>query len=284
MYETVGKTIDLRPQEGETTVLGAPTRDGTPITISVRYRYQIETKTNVDERESLGASYRLSVLFPGDLSGTDHTYSQDVIGRAVYQAQPEGWHVATDHAVAAAIYDEIGRLGLADIFGNPKNPFAAPPGTLRIIANRAHTRLRMRTAQWGVYVTSADVVSIDVPQSVQERISAIWAAEAVSDSFSRKSVGEVARYSAYEGVRKATADKMLATFSQLAQQATTTLPPDAVSIYLSLLSRITEEVARDRVSAYRYFQTLEAMSRNPDANVIISAKDDTIIIDGKKKS
>ena len=377
MYEEVKEAIDLRPQEGETTVIEVPTREGVPLTLTVRYRYQIETKKLMQNRERMigecGAELRecLDILkkhkkyaeqhgryneiardcekdkqecieeqkklrsatagydnsikkcrrmvkdrqrieeeceevrkmrnIPrpnfwekakgkddgddgGGLEGARDDYSWGTIWRAVYHAQPEGWHVATEHAIAGVISDQVGKLGLHEIFGSPENPLAATPGMLRMIADNARFHALMRTAYWGVSVTALDIISVEVPQSVQKRISAVWAAEAESDSFKRRSVGEAARYGAYEGVRKATADKMLATFSQLAQQATTTLPPDAVSIYLSLLSRITEEVARDRVSAYRYFQTLEAMSRNPDANVIISAKDDTIIIDGKKKS
>jgi len=367
LYENVSKTIDLRPQEGENTLIEVPTREGVSLTLTIRYRYQIETKDMEDERRRLSEKYKEKIveckqqieklentkkylrrvteeyhrltakkggdiqgyaekleeyerrinklrqiieygtrrveicqskleewkeiemkiapppLFPGELSGMSN-YSRNAIGRAVYNAQPEGWHVATEHAVTAAIYDQVGKLGLHEIFGDPENPFSATPGMLREIANGALFQVRMRTAQWGVCVTSIDVVSVVVPRSVQERISALWAAVSENDSFIRRTQGEVDRYRLFAGVQTTTTDRMLAIFNDAVQRAEENLPKEIMPVYISLLSRIAEEIGRDRISAYRYFQTLEAMSRNPNANIIVSTKDDPIIISASRKS
>lgn len=284
MFEQVKGSVDLRKQEGESIITDATTQEGVPLTFTIRYYYQIETEAQRQEREKPPQGVTpvtYPAIYPGKLSGSDH-HTQDAVGRAIYHAPSGEWKEATEHAIESIVSNIVDNYSLVQIFGDPRNPMIAQSGILQEMATKARTQAWSRTAEWGVSVTAIDIMHVQVPAVVQDRIGAMWQAEAESDSTRRKSQGEVAAYEAIEGVRTAVSTSLANSFQAAIYQASQTLPSSTMPAYLSLLSRIAEEVGKDRITAYRYFQTLEAMSRNPNTSVIINTGDNPIIVEPKK--
>ncbi len=284
MFETVKPPIDLCPQKGKFSIEEIPTREGIPLRFNVRFSYRIETVAEQQQRHlAVDNPPGIDTMFTGTLPGDPH-YSQNAVGRAVYSAGAEGWKSETEHAIRAALYDVIETTSLERIFGEVEDPLAGPTDeTLRALADRACLLTWSRTAQWGVYIEFIDIVDVHVPEPIQQRVLSVWHAEAESDIIARKSQAEVAAYSAIEGARQAATASTLEEFTNAAQTAAGFMDTDVMPLYIALLQRIAEEMNRDRASAYRYFHTLEAMSRNPGANVIVNTGDSDLLIDAVRQ-
>lgn len=279
MFETLKQPVDLRPQKGAFPIEEIRTREGIPLRFTVRFSYRIETLEDERERNRIPNPPQIEILYPGALPGAPR-YSRNAVGRAIYHAGGEGWKKETEHAIKAALYDVIEAIGIEDIFGAVTGPLVdLPSDTLRALADEARLRSWARAAQWGVCVESVDIVDVHVPESIQQRVRSIWYAEAESDIIARRGQAETITYTAIESVRKEATAQMLQEFADAINNAPFFGDDETLRAYIALLQRIAEEMNRDRASAYRYFHALEAMSRNPDANVIVSTGDSDLLID-----
>jgi len=279
LFERIKKPVDLRPQWGELTLHDVVTLEAVPLHLEARYCYRIETRELANIRPPVNALPQLTRQFDGKLLEGDENYDQGPIGRAVYEAGPHGWKKATEHAVEAALHDATRQWGIRDLFGDPQTLDAAHPEALRAVAQAACTIAWQRTTTWGVCVETVDILALKVPENLRERALAMWDAAAEEEIIEGLGRAEAHAMRAIEDVRAAGRTATLQDYAEVVQQIANQLSVGETKRFMALLEKLALVMAKDRTNAFRYLHTLEAISRNPNARIIVESGESSIIMD-----
>lgn len=277
LFEIVKLAVDLRPQ-WECSDLQVATRDGAPIKISASFRYRVEVQGwTPNSRRS--APTAASAGVSGSSSGqSDH--DQEAVRRAVFEAGPGGWRRATKRAVEAIFHDLISRMSLDELYGDPDVSDAVPTQTLRDIAEEVRRAAGRRTMEWGVRIESIDIVSFEAPKNVTDWAVIPWDTATESERILRRGKADAEVVKAVETVKLGARNRTLEDFWEYTARAVGKLSPSEVGNFLGLLEKLAVEMSRDRAVAFRYLQTLEAMSQNPEAKLILNTGDLDVVVGG----
>lgn len=172
-FERVREALDLRPQWATINADDILTRDGIPLHVEARIRYQIEPLTVTQEHRS---EKELAGSSDGAIAGT-HPVHENSIFKAVYMSGPAGWRKTTTEAVELILRETIGQRTLVEAFSPPDlsnllvSSIFEPESASNFIADLKDeilNALNIQTREWGVYVTSVNIALLE-PPSPSER-------------------------------------------------------------------------------------------------------------------
>jgi regulator of protease activity HflC (stomatin/prohibitin superfamily) len=263
MFETIKQVVDLRPQWETIEANDVQTRDGIPLHLKAGVSYQIEPLANTVERLAAGGPVG---PFDATIMGVHPVHKNNVFC-AVYLAGTSDWQRASRGAAELALRHAIGRLTLSEIYGQATDDAVAPT-IIPQLNEEASKEASTWAIDWGVTIALVDIISLEAPAEVRDRILKQWEAAAQHGLITAKGEAEARVLKALEYVKADARERLLARIED-AIEGVTILQPDQFECYLELLERLTTQATKDSATALRYIEALEQLSQNPNARVVI---------------
>jgi len=264
MFEMIKQVVDLRPQWDTIEANDVQTRDGIPLHLKAGVGYQIEPLANTAGRLGVGGPVG---PFNAAIMGFHPVHKKNVFC-AVYLAGTTDWQRASRGAVELALRDAIGRQTLAEIYGQAADG-ALGPTIIPQLEREAEIDVRAWALAWGVTITAVDIMALEAPAEVRERILKQWEAEAQRGLIAAKGEAEARALHDIETVKLGAREQALSRIEDAIVRGARILQPPQLDHYLELLERLTTQMARDNTTALRFMEALEQLSQNPNARVVI---------------
>ncbi|MBC8492380.1 MAG: SPFH/Band 7/PHB domain protein [Chloroflexi bacterium] len=177
-FEKIREVIDLRPQWATIEAENVLTKDRVPLAIKYGVGYQIEPKSDTDER--------LESVLKGDGEalteeiGEVYPVYAATVRKAVFNVTPAGWQLTVSMAAGSFLRDTVATLNFDEIFElveDIEEPMVENRRRIHEIEQRVQDKLAQVALNWGIKIKTFDVESIEIPAEARARMLEWWEAE-----------------------------------------------------------------------------------------------------------
>ena len=285
LYEFPKAIVQLRPRWIDLpSNAEAQTLDGISLKITGGVGARIEPAADRALREPLVTAVldKSTDLRGGKIDGDFPVY-KDSIFRAVYLPAGPDWEKTLAGAAVTTIRAAINSHRLEDIFGPPvRGMLPIAPGTptvIQQIQTQALAQLQAFAPDWGIQVTGLDLRLSEAPTELRQRVLKRWEIAADQQDMLDKGEAEAVTMARVEDIRRGTFDAMVQTLNDAVARANATLGPSQALRFARVLETIAQAMSRDPTVALRYIESLDKLSRMPNARVVIAPPDTDVKLD-----
>ena len=179
LFERIKVVIDLRPQWTTLQAENVFTKDRVPLTIEYGVGYHIERKEETDER--VGDMVESSREALTEEIGEVYRVYGSTIHRAAFNVIPAGWTRIVEATAERMLRDAVATLEFDQMFktrmvSQAERGLVEDERMIQEIEQRVQNRLREAATAWGVGGITVNVMNIEMPAEVQQRVLDWWKA------------------------------------------------------------------------------------------------------------
>lgn len=265
LFERVKQVINLNPRRIELS-LSLQTREGIPLTAQVLATYQIkrvpwatldraepqaETETrsktrktkkgdvaDKEEEEAKNLAYALGLSQP-----EAQPINKEAVLRAVFCSPDKSWEQCTGDAITIAVVETINRRSLDEVYLlNQKKGQAA--AMLTLLSREALRRANQRTRQWGVSVTDLDILDLEPPSEVRERVLTPILAAAEAEAIGARGEAQATLAKMMESMRSEIRTEEIGRMINLLEEHRDKIPEEQLLRVITIAERLVGALAR----------------------------------------